>query len=270
MRSSTASGSLRVTIDAGVSCGFGIAFGGDRRDPAGRDSALFNRCSHHTARFARVRATNLILFPSRWRDKTKLPGGMRGRCWPLVLVRDAAAAGPRCRRRRTGPVSGLPIPRFVSLKSDRVNVRAGPNKDQDVRWVYTHAGMPVEITAEFENWRRIRDWKAPRAGSITRCCPASARRSFAEVEGRIGRRSTQCERRSGDVAAQLQSGVCWAAFKSCDGSGAVSPARALTVRCRRSGCGAPIRTRRWNNAFGRHHSLMRMGQNDSAISSFAA
>ena len=59
----------------------------------------------------------------------------------------------------TGSVSGLPIPRFVSLKSDRVNARSGPNKDQDVRWVYTKAGMPVEITAEFENWRRIRDWE---------------------------------------------------------------------------------------------------------------
>jgi SH3-like domain-containing protein len=58
-----------------------------------------------------------------------------------------------------GSASGLPVPRFVSLKSDRVNVRAGPNKDQEVRWVYTRAGMPVEITAEFENWRRIRDWE---------------------------------------------------------------------------------------------------------------
>lgn len=58
-----------------------------------------------------------------------------------------------------GSVSGLPVPRFVSLKADRVNVRAGPNKDQEVRWVYTRAGMPVEITAEFENWRRIRDWE---------------------------------------------------------------------------------------------------------------
>ena len=58
-----------------------------------------------------------------------------------------------------GSVSGLPVPRFVSLKSDRVNVRSGPNKDQEVRWVYTRAGLPVEITAEFENWRRIRDWE---------------------------------------------------------------------------------------------------------------
>lgn len=58
-----------------------------------------------------------------------------------------------------GSVSGLPVPRFVSLKSDRINVRSGPGRDQDVRWVYTRAGMPVEITAEFENWRRIRDWQ---------------------------------------------------------------------------------------------------------------
>src|SRR6201994_3891289 len=53
--------------------------------------------------------------------------------------------------------SGLPIPRYVSLKSDHVNVRAGPTKDNEVAWVYTRSGLPVEITAEFENWRRVRD-----------------------------------------------------------------------------------------------------------------
>jgi SH3-like domain-containing protein len=53
--------------------------------------------------------------------------------------------------------SGLPVPRYVSLKSDHVNVRAGPTKDNDVAWVYTRAGLPVEITAEYENWRRVRD-----------------------------------------------------------------------------------------------------------------
>ena len=53
--------------------------------------------------------------------------------------------------------SGLPVPRFVSLKADRVTVRGGPDKDHDVAWIYTRAGWPVEITAEFENWRRIRD-----------------------------------------------------------------------------------------------------------------
>jgi SH3-like domain-containing protein len=53
--------------------------------------------------------------------------------------------------------SGLPVPRYVSLKSDRVNVRLGPTKDNDVAWIYTRAGLPVEVTAEYENWRRVRD-----------------------------------------------------------------------------------------------------------------
>jgi SH3-like domain-containing protein len=80
--------------------------------------------------------------------------------YALLAVGFMAAAVPAVRAAGdVGAVSGLPIPRFVSLKADRVNVRSGPNKDQDVRWVYTRAGMPVEITAEFENWRRIRDWE---------------------------------------------------------------------------------------------------------------
>ena len=58
-----------------------------------------------------------------------------------------------------GSASGLPVPRFVSLKSDKVNVRGGPTKDHEVTWMYTRAGLPVEVTAEFETWRRIRDWE---------------------------------------------------------------------------------------------------------------
>ena len=58
-----------------------------------------------------------------------------------------------------GPASGLPVPRFVSLKSDRVNVRGGPTRDHDVTWIFTRSGLPVEVTAEFDNWRRIRDWE---------------------------------------------------------------------------------------------------------------
>ena len=56
-----------------------------------------------------------------------------------------------------GSTSGLPLPRFASLKSDRVNLREGPSKDHRTKWIYEKAGLPVEITAEFEIWRRIRD-----------------------------------------------------------------------------------------------------------------
>jgi SH3-like domain-containing protein len=71
-----------------------------------------------------------------------------------------ALAGSAARAATAGAdnsASGLPVPRFVSLKADRVNVRGGPDKDHDVAWIYTRVGLPVEITAEFENWRRIRD-----------------------------------------------------------------------------------------------------------------
>jgi SH3-like domain-containing protein len=56
-----------------------------------------------------------------------------------------------------GKVSGLPVPRYVSLKTDRVNLREGPSKDHRTAWVFQRAGLPVEITGEFETWRRIRD-----------------------------------------------------------------------------------------------------------------
>ena len=57
----------------------------------------------------------------------------------------------------TGSASGLPLPRFVSLKADKVNMHIGPSKTHEVKWLYQRAGLPVEVTAEFENWRRIRD-----------------------------------------------------------------------------------------------------------------
>lgn len=53
--------------------------------------------------------------------------------------------------------SGLPVPRFVSLKSDRVNLRNGPGTDYPTGWVYRRAGLPVEVVKEFEAWRQVRD-----------------------------------------------------------------------------------------------------------------
>ncbi len=53
--------------------------------------------------------------------------------------------------------SGLPVPRFVSLKPARVNLRVGPGRDYAVSWLFMKAGLPVEIIQEYDNWRRIRD-----------------------------------------------------------------------------------------------------------------
>ncbi len=59
--------------------------------------------------------------------------------------------------RTVGSASGLPLPRFVSLKSGRINVRRGPGNDYPIEWVFEKKGLPVEVTAESDRWRRIRD-----------------------------------------------------------------------------------------------------------------
>jgi len=53
--------------------------------------------------------------------------------------------------------SGLQIPRYVSLKSDRVNLRQGPGTEYPIAWVFRRAGLPVEVIKEFDGWRQVRD-----------------------------------------------------------------------------------------------------------------
>lgn len=53
--------------------------------------------------------------------------------------------------------TGLPVPRFVSLRSGNINVRVGPGLRYPLEWVFTRTRMPVEIIAEFDAWRKIRD-----------------------------------------------------------------------------------------------------------------
>lgn len=57
----------------------------------------------------------------------------------------------------TGSVSKLPLPRFVSLKAGRVNLRVGPGRDYAVSWLYLKPGLPMEIVQEYDLWRRVRD-----------------------------------------------------------------------------------------------------------------
>jgi SH3-like domain-containing protein len=54
----------------------------------------------------------------------------------------------------------LPLPRFVSLRADQVNLRTGPGVQFPVEWVYQRQNLPVEIIAEYRTWRKIRDWQS--------------------------------------------------------------------------------------------------------------
>lgn len=104
----------------------------DARRSAVRVAAAFGRA----ARLALTGAAVVMLFA--------FVGG------PVVAQGAAGAAV------KLGP-SGLPVPRFVALKAQRVNVRVGPGNDYRIAWVFTRAGLPVEVVQEFDNWRRIRD-----------------------------------------------------------------------------------------------------------------
>lgn len=58
---------------------------------------------------------------------------------------------------RIGPDSNLPVPRFVSLKTEGANGRRGPGQEHQVDWIYQRAGLPLQVTAESGPWRRVRD-----------------------------------------------------------------------------------------------------------------
>lgn len=68
-----------------------------------------------------------------------------------LLITAAAAASER------GPVTNLPMPRFVSLKASEGNVRRGPSLTHRIDWVFTRRNMPLQVVAEHGHWRRVED-----------------------------------------------------------------------------------------------------------------
>ena len=113
--------------------------------------------------------------------------------------------------------SGLPVPRFVSLKNDKVNVRKGPSSEHALAFSYQQKGLPVEITAEFEGWRRIRDAEGSEGWILQNML--SGKRTALVAPGRKGSYMNLMNAPSVESGAEarLASGVV-AEIKSCDGS----------------------------------------------------
>lgn len=63
----------------------------------------------------------------------------------------------------TGTTTGLPLPRFASMKSNNINARSGPGETYPIKVVYKRAGLPVQIVSEFKLWREIEDMEGERA-----------------------------------------------------------------------------------------------------------
>jgi SH3-like domain-containing protein len=114
--------------------------------------------------------------------------------------------------------SGLPLPRFVSLKADRVNLRAGPGTDYPTSWVYRQAGLPVEVLSEFESWRQVRDSEGT-TGWVLQSLLSGRRTALvtplkAEKAGPIPVRNSDSERAR--TVAVVEAGVI-ANIHTCDG-----------------------------------------------------
>lgn len=86
---------------------------------------------------------------------SKRAGGVKRALVASLLLLAAVPAAARDRDRPTP--SGLPVPRWVSLKFDEVNARAGPGDDYDVVWVFRARRLPVQIVEETRDWRKICD-----------------------------------------------------------------------------------------------------------------
>ena len=142
--------------------------------------------------------------------------------WCLALATAATliasfAAAKAAGETAAGSSSGLPIPRFVSLKPDKVNVRGGPTRDHDVTFVYTRAGLPVEITAESDNWRRIRDWEGSE-GWVYHSLLSGRRTAVVTPKDKTALVPLYDQAdKTGAVVAQLQAGVL-ATVKRCTGT----------------------------------------------------
>ncbi len=54
--------------------------------------------------------------------------------------------------------SGFPVPRYISLKFDKVNARSGPGDDYKLLWIYHVKGLPLQVVAETDEWRRVCDY----------------------------------------------------------------------------------------------------------------
>lgn len=94
---------------------------------------------------------NPVRNPGAWHEFAK-------RCGFVVVLGVLSVIGALPAHAQTrGPVTNLPLPRYVSLKASEGNVRRGPSMAHRIDWVYTRHGMPLQIVAEYEHWRKIVD-----------------------------------------------------------------------------------------------------------------
>lgn len=138
-----------------------------------------------------------------------------------VVQADAPAPSPTATQpaQVTGPVTNLPLPRYVSLKADKGNVRRGPGLTHRIDWVFTRRDMPLEIVGEYGHWRRVRDQDGA-GGWIHYTLLSGVRTAIVETDqlsllSKPHPRATEKARAQAGVVARLEKcGPDWCRIKA--------------------------------------------------------
>jgi SH3-like domain-containing protein len=83
--------------------------------------------------------------------------------------------------KQLGSETGFEIPRFVTMRAQKANVRRGPSLDHQVDWIFERPGLPVVVTGEFGHWRQIKDPDGDQ-GWVHRALISGAKRGMIQVE----------------------------------------------------------------------------------------
>lgn len=80
--------------------------------------------------------------------------------------------------------TAYPLPRFVTVSSNEAYVRAGPGKKYPIQWVFKRSGIPVEITLEFDHWRKVKDFEG-QEGWIHKSLLSGKRNAMINAEDQV-------------------------------------------------------------------------------------
>lgn len=144
-----------------------------------------------------------------------LPGRLR--IFLAVLLALLAGLGAAPAALAQDNPSGLPLPRFVTTRSHPINVRVGPGTRYDIAWSYSVSGVPVEIVAEFDTWRKIRDVEGDE-GWVHQSLLSGDRAGYATpllANGEVGMHVDKSE--DAGLRARLAPGVR-VSISECDGA----------------------------------------------------
>jgi SH3-like domain-containing protein len=134
--------------------------------------------------------------------------------------------------------SGLPLPRFVSLRAPEANMRTGPGEQYPIKWTYRRPGLPLEVVKEYHHWRRVRDWQGAEGwmhssmltgkrsiivtGEVRtlRAKPDGSSAAIARIEGKVVGRLLRCPKTGAwcrieieKVQGWLKRGEIWGVYE---------------------------------------------------------